>query len=446
MRKSRRSQPFLFDVRAGEWPKVIGMGTLFFLAISTFWVVKPIKRGVLLGFYGHRKLELLGRIFTAAEAEQLGKILNLGAAMAAVIVFTLMVRRLRRDQLVVSICTVFVISFIAFGASVGRPTAPLVWSLYVFGDTYNTIMLGMLWAVMNDLVRKDQAKRLYGLIGLGGVIGGFVGATVVRQYVEALGRAPLLYLCVVPVALVALITVWMHRDLVGRGYHRGERLPATSGSSAALEGARLVSKSRYLIGIATLIVLYEVVSNIVDFQLSAAVQQFIRDGPERDAFFGLLGQATGILSIGVQLFVTTWVLRKWGVATALLFLPVAIFFGSAGFLALPTLALAAFMSASDNGMNYSINQSAKEALYVPTTRDEKYKAKAFIDMFVQRTAKVGAIGLNLSVSAIVGIEGVRWLSIPTMALLAVWVVVVWRLGRSFETRVNHSPHSDRGAS
>ena len=79
------------------------------------------------------------------------------------------------------------------------------------------------------------------------------------------------------------------------------------------------------------------------------------------------------------------------------------------------LGFAIAMSVSDNGLNYSINQSAREALYTPTTPDEKYKAKAFIDMFVQRFAKVLAVAINLGVTAFAGLAGVPaffWLTVP----------------------------------
>jgi AAA family ATP:ADP antiporter len=90
------------------------------------------------------------------------------------------------------------------------------------------------------------------------------------------------------------------------------------------------------------------------------------------------------------------------------------------------------MSVSDNSMNYSINQSAKEALYVPTTVEEKFEAKAFIDMFVQRLAKIAAVGLNLGLVAYVSMEHVRWLSIASVLVLALWVSKVRFAGRHFE--------------
>ena len=85
-------------------------------------------------------------------------------------------------------------------------------------------------------------------------------------------------------------------------------------------------------------------------------------------------------------------MSRLGVGVALLFLPIAVLAGSMGFTVLPILWVGSSLNTVDNAFSYSINQSAKESLYVPTTRDEKYKAKAFIDMFVQRFAKAVAVG------------------------------------------------------
>lgn len=421
------------DVRRGEWGKALAMSAFFFLVISVFWVVKPIKRGVILTYYGDNPLRVLDWAWGGAEVEQVAKVVNVLVALAAVALFTAAVRRLRRVVVVYTCCAVFALGFVAFALTVDDPNGALVFAFYAFGDLFNTVMVALFWAFMNDLVEPDQAKRLYGIVGLGGVLGGLFGSTIVRTAVENVGRAGLLASCVVPLFVVALIA-WRVDHLAHTRFGReGRPLDAKRGS-ALLEGAHLVRGSRYLAAIAATVLLYELVSNVVDFQLSATVSRAIEGDTERDAFFALVGQLTGGISIVVQLLLTSFVMRRFGVGVALLFLPVSILCGSVGFLAASTLAFATMMSASDNALNYSIHQSAKEALYVPTSRDEKYKAKAFIDMFVQRSAKLLAVGVNLAFAAWVGLQGVRWLSIATLLALAAWIPLARYLGRRFEER------------
>jgi AAA family ATP:ADP antiporter len=360
-------------------------------------------------------------------------------AFAVVGLFTWLVRRYARHYLILIFCAVFGGLFLLFGTVIENIEAfgpGGVWSFYVTGDIWTTVMVATFWAFANDLNTGREAERLYGIVGLGGVLGGFVGASVVTGLVEPMGRSTLVYACLVPTAVIGGLAVWIH-------HRECEKAPNVSCApaekevldedNAFLEGAKLVFKSKYLLGIAAVLGLYEMVSNIVDFQLSVLVEQQITTDVERDTFFGIVGQATSLVSIGVQLFLTSFVMKRFSVKVALLFLPVAILGGTVGFVALPTLLFVGFMSVSDNALNYSINQSAKEALYTPTTQDEKYKAKSFIDMFVQRAAKVASVALNLGLTALV-ITDVRWLSVAVGILLVAWIAVIRFLGTRYEER------------
>ena len=404
-----------FGIRAGEAPKAFGLSFYFFLVIAVFWVLKPLKRGLLISYFGDDPITMVGWTLTGAEAEQMGKVLNMVVAYGIVVVFTWLSNFLSRQQLVATFSAVFGGLFVLFAFTIEGLGQFGVWSFYVLGDIWTTVMVATFWAITNDLNTADEAERLYGVIGLGGVVGGFVGASVVSGLVTGIGRAPLLLGLLVPLGLIVGIVYWVNRCEVRRG-NCPEGTPCcpeddagdsaedeldADGANAALEGAQLVFRSKYLLSIAAVLALYEITSNIVDFQLASIVETSITDDLARDQFFGFIGQATGIVSILVQLIVTPYVLNRYGVRVALFVLPAVVLMGSVGFLAVPVLALAGFMSVGDNALNYSINQSAKEALYTPTSQDEKYKAKAFIDMFVQRAAKVFSVGLNLSLPALV---------------------------------------------
>ena len=185
----------------------LGLSTLFFLVVAVFWVVKPVKRGLLLSHH-EAPLELVGWALEAAQVEQVAKVVNMFAALVAVAVFTRLVRALDRRRLLVVLCAGFAVVFAAFGVLVPSPSSSVVWGLYVFGDVYATLMVGTFWALTSDVMRSGQAERSYGLIGLGGVLGGFVGATVVRGWVESSGRDSLLFGCAALLVVVAMLAVW----------------------------------------------------------------------------------------------------------------------------------------------------------------------------------------------------------------------------------------------
>ncbi len=215
--------------------------------------------------------------------------------------------------------------------------------------------------------------------------------------------------------------------------------------ASALEGAKRVLSSRYLLSIVAIVGLYEMVSTIMDFQFTSTILYYL-DGDEIGRQFALVFAVTNWVALLVQLFLTSFIMRRFGVGVALLALPAVALAGSAGFLAFPVLLTGSFLNTADNGFSYSINQSAKEALYVPTSRVEKYQAKAFIDMFVQRFAKALAVGLSLAITTfLTGFEGVRWLSLLTAAILLVWVQAARYAGREFDRLTSEDEETEQAA-
>ena len=426
------------------------MFSYFFLVITTFWILKPIKKGLFISYYKEvGGFDLLGWWqFDAAQAELLAKVLNMAVAAAAVAVFTLLARSFRRQQLTFILSGFFILCYLAYSFLLDNAGGGTVWTFYLFGDLFSTLMVATFFAFLNDSVDPGSAKRLYGLIGLGGVSGGFFGSAVVGVNVKSLSPALSMWLCLAIAVAIALVAL-----AAGRVVSRKLAAQETGGSKAedasdsqaaqtedqpqgnpAWEGARLALRSRYLLSVVAIVGLYEMVSTIMDFQFTSTVLHYL-DGPQIGEHFPRVFTFTNMVALVVQLFLTSFVMTRFGVGPALLFLPVAALLGSAGFLIAPVLLLGSLLNTTDNGFSYSINQSAKEALYVPTTRDEKYKAKAFIDMFVQRFAKALAVGLSLLITTLfAGYSSIRWLSLVTAAILLLWILAARYAGRSFREK------------
>ncbi len=104
-------------------------------------------------------------------------------AIVAVAVFTWLARRLRRERLTVILMAFFVLGDLVFAQLLGSPGAPTVWGLYLFGDLFSTLMVATFFAFLNDSVTPEAAKRLYGFVGLGAVLGGVVGSSVLSAFV-----------------------------------------------------------------------------------------------------------------------------------------------------------------------------------------------------------------------------------------------------------------------
>lgn len=429
----------VMNIRRDELPLALLMFSYFFLVITSFWILKPIKKTLFIGFYQASGCDLLGWHLQASQAELIAKVLNMLVAFLAVTVFSYLSRRLQRQQLTITFSLFFMLCYALYSFIIGAPGDITVWTFYLFGDLFSTLMVATFFVFLNDSVTPDRAKRLYGLVGLGGVVGGAFGATVVRVWVKQLATAGWLWICF-GIALLIMLIAWAAGRIVTR---RAWVAAASSPSQAAkkpgnptVEGARLVFGSRYLLAIVAIVGLYEIVSTIMDFQFTATVAHYV-EGDAIGKHFATIYALTNWVSMFVQLFLTSFVMTRFGLTAALAFLPVAILLSSAGFLIAPVLWLGSLLNTADNGFSYSINQSAKEALYVPTSRAEKYKAKAFIDMFVQRFAKVIAVVVSLTITTIFDDFGsVRWLSLFVLVILIFWIMAVRYAGRTFNAKAS----------
>lgn len=422
----------LKGIKQREWPFVGLMFLYFFLVITVFWVLKPIKKALFIGYYKGTGATFLG--MGGPEAEQIAKVGNMAVAFVAMVVFTLLSRRLHRQRLTFVFAGFTIAVLLGYLPLInGEPGAPTVWSFYLFGDLFNTLMVATFFAFLNDSVAPQDAKRLYGPIVLGGVAGGAFGSLVVNRLIDRLDLSQWLLLAAGMIVVVAGAAYGAGKIVDANPPQAPEKKTAEGvvPGNAALEGAKLVFRSRYLLAIVTIVGLYEIVSTILDYQFTATVNHYVAKA-DLDNHFSTVFLITNLFALGVQLLITPTIMQRFGVRVALLVMPAAILMNSVAFLALPILWVGSLLNTTDNGLNYSINQSGKESLYTPVAREEKYRAKAFIDMFVQRFAKAIAVAVNLGLAAwFGGFEALRWLSIIAIGLIAVWILAASYAGKRF---------------
>lgn len=437
-----------FDVRPDERRIAVLMAGYFFLVITSFWILKPLKKILFIGHYAASGFDIGGSHFDAPQAEALAKILNMVIALVAATTFALLSRTMRRQQLTYVFTTFFIVAYGVFALVLREPSGPAVWGFYLFGDLFSTLMVATFFTFLNDSVSSDAAKRLYGVVGFGGVLGGVFGSSAVGLWISALSIESWLLLAGLIGGLIVVVARAAAQSLPADldQPRRNEEVAATQSNSpdstsdaaeparggSPFEGILLIFRSPYLLSIVAIVGLYEMVSTILDFQFTNSIIEFSETDASRGQNFATVFAATNWLSMFVQLFLTSFVMKRLGLATALMILPCTIAMASTGFVLFPSLIFGALLNVSDNAFSYSVNQSAKEALYVPTTVEEKYQAKAFIDMFLQRVAKAVGVGLSIYVtSRVTGFEAVPSLSYFLIPVLVLWSVAAIYAGRKF---------------
>ena len=396
----------------------------FFLVIAVFQLLKPIKSGLFVAHYG-------------ANIELYAKLSNIVVAGLGVMVFTLLYDKLKRHHLLYALSAFFLVLFSWLAHALHEPSAFTIWGFYLLGDLEATVMVAGFWAYLTDLANPSQAKRLFGPIGAGGVLGGWGGVSIAKVLLETLGTPGLLLVASAMMGLVILV-IFLAESLIrhSNAFRPATRLrlvPKEEGTprvalAEAFEGARLVARSRYLLAIAGILVFYEIASQLMDYQFKLAAQE-LPAAHAMQAFMTDIYFYANTLSVLVQFFLVGAVMKRFGLAVALLILPVAVIGGSVGLFVLPTIVAASLLVIFDNGLNYSIQQTGRESLYLITTPEEKYKARAFIQMFLQRLAK------GFSVLVVIGLgalgAGTMYLSVITVGIMILMAAFGLYAGRHF---------------
>ena len=396
--------------------RVVGLFLFFLLVIAAFWIQKPIRTSRFLAALGPQQLPWV----------KLGTALLI---LPVVLLYSKITARYRRESIVYMCTAVFVACSLLFWSLFTTKAAD--WTHYVYFfyvDIFNSVMVAVFWSFANDISTPEQARRDYGFIGAGGIIGGAVGSGVTGWTVEHLGMPNLLLICIgLLIAVAATARVVARRSAP----QEASATRPEASLSDALAGARLTLHSRYLIAIALLVVSYEIVSNIIDYQFNTFVAQRYPDQQVMASFIGRFSTASIAASAVVQLVLTTWILRRWGPRVGLLILPCALALGSGAFLLVPLFSAIAAAFFADATLSYSLNQASKEVLYTPTDEATKYQAKAFIDMFLMRFGKGLSAIMILVWTAWLLPTGVQQLAIVSLVVIAGWLLVARAAARGF---------------
>lgn len=395
----------------------------FFLMITTLWLLKPIRSASLLSHLGSGETPYV----------RLGSVVFVGVVVA---IYSRVVDRFTRLNVARGASLVFAGVLVVFWAALTLGGEALgsqgwfVWSVFILVDVYSTVMVGIFWTYVNDVVTRDEADKLYGPLGVGGIVGGATGGLIVDVLVKSVGHVNLLMLCAaLGVASAALVTA------TERKLAPPPRVIATKDERTvddAFAGLRLVAKNHYLLLIVGVVVGYEFASAMTDFVVNVIFERAFTGQDEIAKMFGRLGWIVSGTALLTQLLLVPVMLPRKRIA--LLIPPIAMLMATIGLAIVPVVAIAFVLSAADRGLNYSLQQVTKETLYVPLTDAEKYKAKAFIDMFVDRAGKALSALALLVVIRGMGVSLEASLAVAGGSLL-VWLVSAHYLGLAYDKTV-----------
>ena len=402
----------IIDVRREELPALSWCWLYIFAVLSSYYIMRPIRDEM--GIAGG--VNNLPWLFTG----------TLIGMLVVNVPFAWLVKTLPRSRFIPLTYRFFALNIVMFAIALHfADQEQTIWigrAFFIWVSIYNLFVVSIFWQLNVDLFSPEQGKRLFGFIAAGATIGAIVGAAVtaslaryVSPMVLLLGAAVLLELAVFAVGRLSRLSPTLHRQPATAA--GAEERPIGGG---ILSGITRAFGSRYLVNVSLFLLLFAITSTVLYFQQAGIVSRSFTDRGAQTAFFATVDLLVNILTLAIQLFLTGRIVLWLGVAMALAFLPALTILGFGALAAAPTLgAIAAFQVLRRAG-DYAIARPTREVLFTVVPREDRYKAKSFIDTFVYRLGdQVGAWG----------VAGFRWLGAGAaeLALVAIPIAFLWLL-------------------
>lgn len=273
-------------------------------------------------------------------------------------------------------------------------------AFFVFIAVFNLFAVTVFWSFMADVFSNEEAKKVYGYIGAGGTLGALAGPTLTRLLVEPVGIANLLLVSTgfIGVCLLCILRLRRWAILRERLHHEASGERAMGGS--VLAGIRLVWRDPLLRALALLMFFGVGVGTLLYNEQAAIARRFYPSAEASTRYYSTIDWAVNGLTIAVQLLLTRWWLRRYGVAPLLLAPALAILVGFALLSASPLPVLVAVVQVVTRASEFSLSKPARETLYTRVGRESRYKAKAVIDTVVYRGGDVTFVWFHKGLAAL----------------------------------------------
>ncbi len=424
----------MLDVRPAELGALGWSWLYIFSVLSAYYILRPIRDEM--GVAGG--VENLQWLFT-------------GTLLGMILVnppFAALVAKLPRVSFISIAYRFFIANLLLFVLLLKMASAEQnIWIgrvFFIWTSVFNLFVVSVFWALMVDVFNSEQSKRLFGFISAGATLGAIVGSSLTASLAS---HVPATYLLVGSAVLLEVAVFSVRR--LSRLSDVLRRRPTTGADEAPIGGTVLSGlthafKSPYLVNVSIYILLYAITSTFLYFQQADIARQAFVDRGARTAFFARIDLWVNILTLAAQLFVTGRVLRAFGVAFTLATLPAFSVLGFSALAVTPTLVILVIYQVLRRAGNFAFARPSREVLFTVVPREDKYKAKSFIDTVVYRTGdQVGAwsyAGLSFVGLGIVGI------AIAAVPISLAWLVNGLWLGRKQETLASGEVKASRSAS
>ena len=431
------------EVRGGEGLTALLLMLNVFLLLAAYYLLKTIREPLILSGHG------------GAEVKSYSAAATAGLLILVVPLYSAVASRVSRVKLINGVTLFFIACLIAFFA-LSRAHVAIGVPFFIWVGIFSLMVIAQLWAFANDLYTVEQGQRLFAIVGFGAALGAIAGSFATGQLVKTYGPYPFM----LGAAAMLGVTMLLTSVINVREKHRQAATPPGAAAAPSAPGATttkresadqpisgrsgfaLVFADRYLLLIACLMLIYNIVNTNGEYILGRTVVSLYTAAHGAAATGGLdekkvIGEFYGnyftfvnILALILQAFVVSRVLKYFGVRIALLVLPVVAMIGYTTMAFVPLLGFIRGTKLAENSLDYSLQNTTRNALYLPTSRDAKYKAKQANDTFFVRFGDVVSAGVVFAGTTWLGFAA-RQFALVNVGLIVLWLILAVAIGRRY---------------
>lgn len=404
---------FYPDIPQEEIKKFTLLSTVFLLIIGSYWMLRILKDTIFLG--GIAFPEGVGRI-----NQPLAKMYSVVVVFFAIMVYSKLVDKFKKQTLFYILCSFYSILFLGMtavlvvyevfpGVLTTEYRAIFGWSSYFAIESFGSILVALFWSYMASTTTTVSAKRGYPIIVTSGQIGA-IGGSLLNLFAPNLIGDKIWPIFLVATAfivgvifVVKKIVATVPDELMVGNPEAATTVKRKVGFFEGLfNGLWIIVSRPYIFGILIISTFYEIVATIVDYQMKAQAS-ILYDKTGLLKFMASFGVCVNSLAFLMALLGTGYLMKRFGLRFCLLFYPVTLScvlvalysyfnFGAPTSTQLLWATFGAMVIAKS--LSYAVNNPTKEMMYIPTSKDAKFKAKGFIDSFGGRLSKMAGSGVN----------------------------------------------------
>ena len=449
-------KPIFGSFEREEFKKFLRMGLIFALIIGSYWTLRVLKDSIFIDLVDKHQLPW-------------AKTASLFCLLPLVMIYTKLFDKYSREKMFYILATTYGTLIAVFAillavtqgpaelianreglAYVGTKVLGYLW--YVFVESYGSLVVVLFWSFASDITSPDSAKKGFSLVVAIGQLGGIVGPVLIGGLPKMMGfqtSAISVVICSLSTLMIIVMMKYFLRVTPARllaSFHgANEKSTEKEQEPGFLEGLRLILQHKYLMGIFSIIFIYEVIVTIFDYNFKYLAATHYT-GTELTAYLGWYGSSVNFVALACLLLGVNNITRVLGLGVALAMMPVIVGMALFGFITIDSLSFLFALMVGSKAINYALNGPAIKQLYIPTTHDVRYKSQAWIETFGSRGSKEAGSIFNMLLAPLQRMYGIIagksiYITLSGFlgfALVGVWFFIALFLGKTHKKAIKEN--------